>query len=148
MADQTLRSSNQRLSLVKYVNETIGTSNGAGYKIVTSPQQEDFDRLKSIYGGWVTFEMGMGDLKPKMGIATLITCCARANDSESQLDNMKDAMRDAFAPGTIVPLYNIESQLRIGGFMVKDCMEGPAVPVVGGGCNVTFTVLLKVGVVI
>jgi hypothetical protein len=148
MADLTLRSKYQRLSILKYVHETIGEEGGAGFVIVTNSRQVDFEALRETRGGWVVFEMGMGDLGNKMGIAVLITCCARAADSEDQLDTMKDSVRDAFAQGSIFSHYNTETHTKLGGFIVQDCLEGPSVEQVTGGFDVTFTVLLKVGVVI
>lgn len=148
MADKTLKSKYQRLSILKYLYETVGDEGGAGFHIITNSQQYDFEALKSSYGGWIMTEVGLGVIKPKMTVVMLITCCSRANDSEDQLDTMKDSVRDAFAPGTIFPHYDTDNQVRVGGFIVHDCMEGPAVEQPGGGFNVTYTVVLKVGVVV
>jgi len=146
MADKTLKSKHQRLSIEKYVAETIGDEGGAGFRVISAPQQVDFEALR--LSGWITVEIGLVHIKPKMDIVVLLTCCARGNDSDDKLDTMRDAVRDAFAPGSIFPHYNTDTHEVIGGFMVGETFEGPAIEQPGGGWNVTYTVTLNVGVVV
>lgn len=147
--DPTLSVVNLRGSVRKYIYEGLGKHHALGYQyeIITETEQADFDALQRVTEKWFVLEFGATKIRPKMPVMLALTACARGNDSPYQIESMIDAARDVLAPGTIFPLYRLDTQARISGFMVDEFLEGPTIAQPGGGFNCTISILMRVGVV-
>ena len=147
--DPTLSVVNLRGSVRKYIYEGLGKHHALGYKyeIVTETEQADFEALQLVTTQWFVLEFGTTKIRPRMQVMIALTACARGNDSPYQIEAMVDAARDVLAPGTIFPLYRLDTKERISGFMVYEFLEGPTIPQPGGGFNCTISISMRVGVV-
>lgn len=147
--DPTLSVVNMRGSVRKYIYEGLGKYHAQGYQyeIVTETEQADFDALQRTTGQWFVLEFGASKIRSKMPVMIALTACSRGNDSPYQIEAMIDAARDLLAPGSIFPLYRLDTHARISGFLVDEFLEGPTVAQPGGGFNCTITIMMRVGVV-